>query len=355
MWRQSVRLYAYLCAWFLVALVWVAILAKQPLRNVRAEDPVAAPPYPGRVTNSDSPIWVVVSPREEGEEESAGGFSSLDAGAFWINPALHEFGSARLVAPRALSEGIPDDIRVVVVTEQAQASAGRAMARLEAFVHDGGALFLENPRPDWFGLAGVSERSSDNVRVDMLDIRGADAGLACLPVSLRPVRLSPGVSATVSGRIPGSDQGVPMVWRRALGRGVVVGLAWDFGKTLVSRVQGTPREDFTFQPRPRTGALDRIPLPSDMVADYPECREPAVDRLERAVWWSGLEVVAVPAWWPYPDGASAAYLSTHDEEGFGDRSLFMVEEEARRGEVATYFVLPQAITAAGIARMERQK
>ncbi len=352
-WNLAVRIYIRLCVIAgLAALAGFALL-ETPSRVLPAQDPSAEPPYPGETANPDSPVWIVRSAPGAGGRDPKRTFSALDAGAFWANLAMHEFGSAWVVTPDVAAHPIPDSVRVLVVTRGARQRVVPYLGRLRRFVAEGGCLFVECPDRPWAGLLGLKAQEADPVPIDRVRTDGADPLVAFLELDAQPVVLVSGMTATVWGQVAGVGRKVPLVWRRTLGRGVVVGMAWDVGKTWLSRVQGTPGEDFTFRPPPREGALAGVPVPADMVGDYPAFTEPVLDRLERALWWTGLEVVAVPAWWACPQGKGAVYLCTHDEEGFGDRSLFMVEEEARLGEVATYFVLPEPLTAGAIRRMKR--
>jgi hypothetical protein len=76
-----------------------------------------------------------------------------------------------------------------------------------------------------------------------------------------------------------------------------------------------------------------------------------LDELVRTLWDAigALQPLVMSA--EHPEGAPGVYLATHDEEGFGDKSAFMAEEEARLGETSTFFVLPEPLTVPGLKRL----
>ncbi len=352
-WKRALWIYGHLCGYLVVAALWIIILARQPLRTIDARDPVAVPPYPAWISNPAPQAWVVVSRPGSLLGRRDSGFPGMDCGRFWVNIVSHELGSARLVAPDVLEQPVPDHVRVLIVSARAQFGVAQRLPVLEAFVREGGCLFLERPGPPLLSLAGVARQLPGTASGVQLTLVHDTAVLKGLEVVVDRIVLADRATAAVLGRVVTGDSAseVPVVWRNEVGRGVVVGIAMDMARTFVGRVQGTPEADFTFRPRERDGALAGIPVPADMVADFPEPEAPVLDRLERVVWGTALERVIVPGWWPFPGGAPAAYLCSHDEEGFGDRSLFMIEEEARRREASTTFVLPEPMTRNGLSRI----
>lgn len=150
------------------------------------------------------------------------------------------------------------------------------------------------------------------------------------------------------------EQGAePLAWTVPHGQGVVLICLLELSRVLAQRVQGHPRPDFSFEPVEREGALRGIPVPTDLVAKNPEWTGPVVLELIERMWAITSQQVFLPAWWRHPQGRPGTFVMTHDEEAFGDRSIFMAEEEARLGKRSSTFVLPAPLSSAGARALER--
>ncbi len=358
--RRCFEIYVALCLGAAICVAGTAFLLGHPREVVEADEPLsplggdtgvgeAPDPSTGLASALETGVWIVVAALEPPRAERT--FDELDAGRFWVNLVSHEFGKAHLVPPDRLGRPIPEHVRLVVVSAHAADATTPHLETLKAFVDSGGCLVLEQPAARLLAMAGARLEGGRQV-VGALHVTAGEVLLDGLELPVVEVRLERGVEVMVRGHtLGGTSASLPLVWQRPMARGCVVGTAFDLAHLFLERVQGTPASDFSFEPAPRDGALAGIPVPADLVSRYPEPGVPALDQLERLLWQPVVERGGVPGWWRIPEGAPAAYLCTHDEEGFGDRSVFMAEEEAARGEVCTYFVLPGPITSRGVTRL----
>lgn len=78
--------------------------------------------------------------------------------------------------------------------------------------------------------------------------------------------------------------------------------------------------------------------------------EPLADRRERTMWARVEQHAPLPRWWYFPHAAAGVVVSSHDEEGFGDRSVWMSQHEAAAGVRSTVFAIAgAALTRDGAA------
>lgn len=348
-------------------------LVSQPLAEIEAVDPLASPPY-ADPSSAQADVWIVVGSSPLEPETPA--FSTLDAGRFWFNLVQQVHGPARLVAASSLILPSPLDVPVLIVTRGALSAVTPQLDALQTYAQAGGLLVLEQPTGPLQTLAGVvtaqetHSNSAQTTSAGALETQGARAGVwttlagAVEPPSQRQApKLGPfqpfevpeqGISADATVRLmAGGAQGEarPALWSIGMGQGEVVGLGLDLGKLMLRHLQGTPQEDYSFVPVAREGALKDIPVPADLVRSNPEWQRPEVDLLMRTVWQHLTMRRPQVDVWRYPQGLLGAYLATHDEEGFGDRSVWMSEEEARLQVRTTFFVLPMPLSTSGAARM----
>ncbi len=79
--------------------------------------------------------------------------------------------------------------------------------------------------------------------------------------------------------------------------------------------------------------------------------EPTVDVRERALRRRVDGLRPVPGFWAHPDAAPAFVAVTVDEENFGDRSAWIARAFTDQEVASTTFVIPDAMTAAGVTAL----
>jgi hypothetical protein len=254
----------------------------------------------------------------------------------WANLVMQEFGPYALIGARSVSAGDLVGRRVVVVPAGVFAEVPpRGWLVLREFVERGGTMLVEAGLDDWASELG------DSVEVALEPVpTGADTSAAWL--ALRPM---------LEGLWPADATWPPRAGR--MGEGAVVVVPVPLARAAVDLQQaGAPlgglARDFpglrpSVQPQPTSFVVDTVLL---------DLKFPAFDGLEHQVGVALMSAAPLPRLWVAPAGASGAFLMTHDTELMGDRSLWMAEASAARGDPCTYFLQDTAFTAQGLARLD---
>ncbi|MGD8377769.1 MAG: hypothetical protein PVF68_16675, partial [Acidobacteriota bacterium] len=133
------------------------------------------------------------------------------------------------------------------------------------------------------------------------------------------------------------------------GRGAVTRLQVCGGRLLQSLQQGRPEEDFRVRER---GGATGLRTPVDLAVLPPELADvPVADLLERRVLDVAFGGRTLLGLWHVPDGLPGAYLPSHDEEGYGDRTLFQADHERTEEARSTFFIIPGAMTPAALSSL----
>lgn len=299
------------------------------------------------------------------------GQGTFDGGAFWANLVMQEHGPVQVLSaaalPARLREGVTEPPSVIILTARAQLWL-RESDGLRAWVEKGGILLVEQPAGQFVSLSGAQAwhaRPSPiplRIRTVAPEIDTFGSFLSCEPsdVSLSDQARVLLWAEASDGEVREAERAKaqPLLWRvDGPGKGSVLGTSADIGLLLARHVLGWLPEDYAFRPRERQGALAGIPVPSDLTSLASESlgpqARPEATLLMRSLWqaihtgnpWVDL--------WPFPQARSGAYVVTHDEEGFGDKSVYMAEAEARLGVRSTYFLLPRPTTVSGAEAMKR--
>jgi len=286
-----------------------------------------------------------------GEPRHAKDFYSSDWSYAWTNLLEQEVCSYNVVDLDTL-EAIPNWTKVLIVTRGAMVSAGTKADDLSAWVAEGNLLILEFPSLPLFQLAGVSGEEPSKIRRPKRVTWADDpSGQLLLPMPLETDLLSAseGPDVEVLMRMDGR----PAVLYREHGEGAVITFLFDVGRQLTALQQGVP--DFRFRVKDKRGshgivdATDLLLSPELLTAFVPYA-----DVLERWVIAAAERFLPLPRVWYFEYPFDGLVAVTHDEEWYGDQSIFIFEEEAAQGYPSTFFVIPKGpITSRGLHRMKQ--
>jgi hypothetical protein len=259
-------------------------LHRHPLPRPWPEAEHAAPSPAPSSIGAD--VALVASP-EAVRGRQTGPFERRDWAFAWVPFLEQEFGPWNLLAPDSVDAGALEGLRVVVIPTHAWSDLRpAALEALGAFTATGGVI--------------VAEAGGDSVG------RLAPARTVALevPFAARILRQQQGWWPDGRAPEPGEFPGVPgqLIQPHGLKDDSVPNIAW----------------------------------------------EPMADREEVELMERIEALGPLPRWWRFPDAAPAWIAITHDEEGFGDKSAWMAQEEAALGITTTSFVIPLAITRAGV-------
>ncbi|MHB8078500.1 MAG: polysaccharide deacetylase family protein [Candidatus Krumholzibacteriia bacterium] len=290
---------------------------------------------------------------------NAARFATLDCAQAWGNWLLQEFGSLR-TAPVADWAGVDlAGCALVVVPEGcAEQLDDAAHDRLEAFARDGGVVLYER---SWRGrtadaagaapvrltTAWLADGLADSLTLARLRATPFAAPLPRQPEP--PAAWLPLVRVAAAGAASGESVVAVSLGPRGAGGILLVDLP--LARQLVVWQQGLPADDFTIPLRHRAEAGVRFCQPNALVADAGllDTLHPHADAWERLLAACVERVRPVPRLWYFPAAFDGAWAMTHDDENFGDLSRWMTTEERRRGVASTMYVIPQKITAQGVA------
>ncbi|MFM7201942.1 MAG: hypothetical protein ACKO6N_14255 [Myxococcota bacterium] len=379
--------------WALAALLLsLGLLAcNRPLFETPALDPMASFSAQPRKPSLESRVWLFTDAQFRATRAEEQRFSRMDTGLFWLNllglghgpvaswdvqdlpsalrltPMLEPVASAESSARssslvKSESAQLLNEPRLVVFSTGALASSRITAEHIRQLTQQGHTVVLEQPTRELVqALALAHAEESPQVfhdhRTYTLRFPGREGWerRSFGPFwSLRRLPLQPSPEVEVFLWAEQEAQpSVPLGWSLPVFSGRVVVLTLEISRLLLTHVQGNPQEDFSFQPRPREGALRGIPVPSDLVSLESTRQLPVLELLSRRLYLELSRGLALGDLWYFPARARGMYLSSHDEEGFGDRARFMAEEEARLGVRSTFFVLPEPMTAEGMAQLHK--
>ena len=353
-WRRALRpdLIALLCV-VAIGLGWK--LGGDPIAIGTSDAEVvgaAPPPAPGAGGT------LLVAPTLRGPFET---FSTLDMGFGWYNTLAQEAGPFRTTTLAGLGQlGIEDTQLLVFPGSSARAASQEQVAQVTAWVRDGGVLVLEQPGPQWRGLTGhtVGAQTRPTRQITAADgspLRGAlrDALLDCpVPTTIAGIDIEEADAKQVLVEVDGH----PALVHVPAGSGHVYLLTIDLARAITTLQQGRPAEDFSVPGVDDEYVPDHLTQPHRLVASEKMfvTRLPYADILERNVVEMTAQHRPLPRMWYFPGKYQGVYITSHDEESFGDRALFLTDWEAENGYRSTTFVIPGPMTTPAVRRMASQ-
>lgn len=286
----------------------------------------------------------------------AGGFSRLPFDGAWANLLLQETGGLDITTPGELATRNLAAAALIVLPES---SAGRldaaAWERLSAFARGGGVVVAERSWPGAPTPTGPPRPALPLPMVPGLLDSLTAAGLSATHIDLygAPVAVPADARTLVMGRPAGGGPPEPVLAVARAGAGGFVYVAFPLGRQLTVWQQGLPDEDFSVPMRWREEASVSFRQTNALVPERALLQTyfPHADTWERLLMAAVEEVHPVPRLWYFPFRFDGAYSMSHDDEGFGDRSLALTQEEARQGYRSTLFVITDRLTRRGTAAM----
>ncbi len=340
----------------------LAYMAHNSPLEVSLGDPTASGTAPPSPTHPCDTLLVTVDPPLP-EEEVPTTFSTLDMGWGWYSILSQEVGCFKHTALSDISSTTFSTMRLVVVP----ASAARAMRSehidsLRRWMEQGGLLLVEQPDPRWNSATGVPISAAPHritrriTAASGSTLRGAlrDA-LVASPLTTTMVTAE--LSTDAKGRMPQNVlmevDGRPAFVHASRGDGHAYVLTIDMARAVMTLQQGRPLDDFSLPATEEEYIPGDMTQPWVMVADKKMLNNdvPYADLLERMVIEPTASHIPLPRWWYFPDKYAGVFIMSHDEEAFGDKSLFMTDWEDAHGHVSSNFIIPDSMSPEGLRKM----
>jgi len=203
---------------------------------------------------------------------------------------------------------------------------------------------VEKPRDSLQDLAGIVAEGQVSASPPVeLDASVCDESTAKELSDLPWSTLLPNVvelrNATVSMRIGGR----PAVAIRRLGKGHVISILFEMSRQILELQQGKPASGFRVSNlRGHSEVYDTPDLAASdsMVGST----TPFADVLERFLAATIERCLPLPRPWYFPYEYDGVGLMTHDEDWFGDKSIFISRQEASQNYSSTFFIIPSGPT-----------
>lgn len=302
--------------WFLLAAV-LAVLAGlrwvdlHPIRLPVEKPRVGGAPV---LRTGDGAVALLLHPPERPPD----GFSAGSWAYAWWNALEQEFGPVDVIDLEAPPPALPPWEGAILAGTVDEAWS----SRLQDWVAAGGRLLVDGcgPTPEWLDAATGEPLAWTDV---------ADPAAVAFLEEVAPA--------------------APLLLRSAHGRGAVTRLQVCAGRLLQSLQQGRPQEDFSVRER---GGAAGLRTPVDLAVLPPELADlPVTDLLERRLLDLAFGGRPLLGLWPVPDGRPGAYLPSHDEEGYGDPTLFQADHERAEDARSTFFIIPGAMTPEALSSL----
>jgi len=295
---------------------------------------------------SPSYVCLVVPSFEEPDS-----FSSFSWPWNWVNLVEQEFACYRVYP--SVERALDEKPRVLLLPEGSDLNITPSLkSQLEDWLAGGGILLVERPSDRLEDLAGI---------VAVADIPAGP------PVELQgplhdpqtAVELSemPWCTTILDATALGDAEvvmklgGRPAITVRRVGEGYVVTVLFGLSRQLLALQQGRPTEDFRV---PNRRGHPKVFDTPDLVASDEMVRSttPYADVLERVVLRVLESCLPMPRPWYFPYRYDGVGLMTHDEDWFGDQSLFVSKYEAQQNYSSTFFIIASGpITGDGLEKM----
>ena len=327
-------------------------------------NPIALPPpkekeKPGVpiLKDNESDFLLLIDLKNIQKAAAENNFYRNDWSYAWLNTLEQEVGFYSVMEPSMLTKERVLSRRVVVISKSAEGTVSSEM--ISQFVRRGGVVILELPSGRWQDVTGYQ---LDSYRLKAKKITYIDQDYLPAPFDeiLKQMPLN-----TFLYRIADKGQDVkvimemdnhPAVCLRSLGKGLVIGINFDYGLQLVSIQQGIPSADYRVVKKYRNQLYPEIPQPDDLVGDDRLLTNfyPYADILERMLFVIINKHQPIVKWWYFPEIYDGAFIMTHDEDSFGDKSTYMTDYEVSIDATSTFFIVPDRITEQGLEKMLSQ-
>jgi len=284
---------------------------------------------------------------------TAQSFDSYCSSLNWINFLEQEFGGFSIYS--SVEKALDSDPRVLIVSSTKVRELGYGNSRhILEWVSSGRTLVVELPENVSFEITGIEmrreypsiQRKSSVVSIRLDSELGTETVTLPWQASIAPVVRCADVSVVLE------VDGHPAVVKRRVGNGSIISLLFDLSKQLMVFQQGLPAQNLKL--RNTRGHPDVLDAP-DLVC----CNEmfnstlPYADIVERLLCQLLEQDSPVPRPWYFPYPFDGVALMTHDEDWFGDRSIFVSRKEASQNYASTFFIIPAGpITKHGLEKMK---
>lgn len=267
----------------------------------------------------------------------------------WVNFLLQEVGPYTLSSLENFEFEQLDLFRFVYLLSSLEGKLGAdEQERLESFVQSGGTLIVEGAASNSLECPGIRFSSKNKRFRSLTSINRQKVPPRLLECLLRMPFLTRGWEIESKERdleIILEMEGTPVFFKRAVGRGRVFSLGFDFGLLLVGLQQGIPVRGASRLEK-LFGTQPRVIEPEDLVlkASLLDTSVPSADLFERFLFKVITEDEPAPRWWYFPNPYTGAFITSHDEEAMGadPRLEAMCREEKSEGIRGTLFVISDA-------------
>lgn len=322
---------------------------------IGTSDPEVVGAAPPAAPGAGGTVLVAPTPSE------ASTFSTLDMGYGWYNTLTQEVGPVRVTQLAGLPNVLADNPQLLVIAgSAARATPDAYVQQVASWVRAGGVLLLEQPGGQWRSLTGhtVGAQTRPTRQITAADgspLRGAlrDAFLDCpVPTTIAGID----VDESDAKRVLMEVDGHPALVHVPAGSGHIYLLTIDLARAITTLQQGRPEEDFSVPGVEAEYVPDRFTQPYKLVASEKmlKTRVPYADLLERNIMEITAQHRPQARMWYFPGKFQGVYVMSHDEESFGDRSLFITDWEAKHGHRTSNFIIPGEMTTGAIRRMAAQ-
>lgn len=324
--------------WLAVFLLGLVFLFDMRPFELEAEQSVETANHESLLRDEDSSDYaVLIDPVVVAARTQSG---LQDRSWTWVDTLRQELGTVRVLTPDQLEAVQLENLRLLVVTESAGASETvlNRVNLLQAFAQDGGILALELPtgrlRDEFSGDGQGGWRTASTLSA----ISGADETMA------EALRAMPLFTRFLGNRGPIESSrtllamdGAPVAYSRRIGNGIAITFDFRVGSQISTIEQGKPSDKMRVTPRKPGDSVHT----SDLVADplFMGSTLPIADEFESWIVWHALgSSTPLISFWPYPDGASGALITSHESLSLRGRPLWMSIHERGLGARSTTFV-----------------
>lgn len=309
------------------------------------------------IKDNQSDFLLVISLENIKKAASLKNFYKNDWSYAWVNTLEQEVGYYSVLTPSMLTTKKVLSRRAIIISKSAINSIlPRIQKDIESFIKKGGVLILEMPGDTWHKITGFKLKneyhkgnritfiSSDYLQEPYNQI------LKEMPVYTFCQELSE-KSEDVQTLLEIDNS--PAICLRQLGEGLAISLNFDYGLQLVSIQQGIPSSDYQVTLKNRNNIWPWVPQPDDLVGNDKLLNNyyPYADIFERFLMNIIKKYQPMPTWWYFPEKYDGAFIMTHDEDRFGDKSLYMTDYEKSIGATSTMFIEIETITKEALNKM----
>jgi hypothetical protein len=303
---------------------------------------------PGKPVLKDnkSDLLLIISLKRIRFAASKQDFYKNDWSYAWLNTIEKEVGSYAVCDSSNLTEDNVLSKRVIIISKSAiDGIAHTHMNLMNRFLQKGGLLVLDQPTPAWSNVSGLDVKDTmikptEITYVDSVLLRESDNNnLTKTPLNTDLVITHPlGEHVKILMEMDNK----PAISGNILKKGYVISILFNYGLQLISLRQGKPSNPnyeikTKFENKKNITTTDLILSNATLSNDCP-----FADLLERALFYVIENYQPLPRWWYYPSCYRGAFIMSHDEDYFGDKSTYMASYENKINSKSTFFVIPDS-------------